>query len=641
MKIITHFILVLSLSLGTLSAQQLGSTPIGSTGAFASGLRSADQLQGFTYADKFSDPNSWQAIGYPSRAFVLSGAIRLPEMAGNAVRGVNFVTNYADAQGRIFVAKRQDSGEIRIVKIQAVSIEKGNNACAFDQPVLLSNGEYYVGYQIKAGVGEESQALLFDGKLPAPAEGTFFAVSTEPHDNNQIIKFETGSRFGAVLVFADIDDSSKPLQNVAYPLAVKTLQSKVPANQDVEVEVMVRNLGTQVITSAQSMLQWGVQDPITAQWNQTIDPGKTSTFRVGLKSPAQAGTGTLKFAIKQINGADNVLFAAEEAVAEYVIDGKSDAIARKSILVERFTGEACGNCPRADGPIREVLDYIAQQGAVPCILTHHTFGNDAFQILESLIAGDICGVSWAPGVAIDRRLYGMVEGQASIGFLIGADAVQMKAAVDRALQEPQGIEFTAIKQELADGKLSISVDGNVFNNVDLESVFLSVVITEDRVPAIRQSSGGTDYQHEAVPRQYLTAGLGDKITPVVGTPSTFHWEIQDVAVKETWNAQNLKVVLFAHNSGQNANRAKREVYGSMTLPWGQHLATQEISPENYPVVYTQDGYVLVTGEVTTLEIYSINGALVATSAAQKLAPGMYVVKVLNHFGSFTSKIVVP
>lgn len=606
-------------------------------------LRSASELTGFGYADR----SIKQVQGLGMADAVMSAAIKLPTMAGNKIKGVNFLINIqqdgsasTSDKGRIFISRVSDN---KVLASQEITIAKGVNKHSFGTPFeMKDNEEYYVGYQVR--VNAKGSPLAFDRSVHSIAEanyidwGNSFYALDEP---NKLFNLQEKSYYiGSLLIFVDIDDTKGSLSNALYLCSGKSKKGLLSAGKNEEFEIQVRNLGTTEINNWSLKSHFGAfgQEESTSV-DQKVSPNETKILTVTLKAPQKPGLGTLHCTVNKVNGKDN-LFASMSGQIAYKVDGETGAIARKGVLLERFTGENCRNCPTADAPVATLISQMQEGGCEVNFIAHHAgYSPDKFTLKESEnIVNDFFTKrgTYAPALSIDRRPFG--KEQDGLCLVINPNNTDLYSFYQKAVAEKQDVVFEKITQKIENNMISLQIDGKVVGGADFEDLFITAVVTEYDVPAISQVNAPSGYKHEAVARRFLTPGYGTKVTPK--EDGTFSLPIGQVSIHRDWKPENMRVVVFAHNNLRNRDVAMRYVHASTTLWFGKDLSTMDILPENVPVVYVQDGYITVNGQAQRMEVYNLVGQLVTTTPTTQLSAGYYIVKIINAHGVFTSKVIV-
>lgn len=606
-------------------------------------LRSASELTGFGYADR----SVGQVQGLGMADAVMSAAIKLPAMAGNKIKGVNFLVNLqqdgsasTSDKGRIFISRVSDN---KVLVLQEVTIAKGVNKHSFGTPFeMKDNEEYYVGYQVR--VSAKGSPLAFDRSIHTIPEANFIDWGTSFYTTNGTSKLfdfrEKSYYFGSLLVFADIEDSKGFLSNALYFCSGKSKKSQLSAGQNEEFEIQVRNLGTAEVSNWNLKSRFGAfGQEESSSVNQKVGPNETKTFTVTLKAPQKPGLGTLHCTIDKANGKNN-LFTSTSGQVAYKVEGNTGAIARKGVLLERFTGEYCSNCPTADAPIATLVAQMQENNSEVNFIAHHAgYSPDKFTLKESEnIVNDFFTKrgTYAPALSIDRRPFG--KEQDGLCLVVNPNSADLYSFYQKAVAEKQDVIFEKITQKVENNMISLQIDGKVVGGADFEDLFITAVVTEYDVPAINQANAPSGYKHEAVARRFLTPGYGTKVTPK--EDGTFSLSIGQVSIHRDWKPENMRVVVFAHNNLKNRDVAMRYVHNSTTLWFGKDLSTMDILPENVPVVYVQDGYITVNGQAQKMEVYNLVGQLVTTTPTTQLSAGYYIVKVINAHGVFTSKVII-
>lgn len=618
----------------------------------------------FGYANR--KPAKIASTGQNKAGFV-GGFIELPDVSGNAVKGVKFYVAIEDpADAVIYVATKDASGTNTDRIVQAAKrfqAQKGWNEVAFDEAYTIpQNKVVAVGYQVMATGGKNAKPISFDLESDRFMGRDYAMFDATPMNKGSKIErvMESRPQAGNILIFADIDDKQGKLTNLMGVTGVKITSEKPNAdgeytpNMPVEVAVYVSNFGRSAIKTIEGTVMDGTTDKATKDaFKQEVNiPAFTSTI-IKVKSAIKTvkkGLGTLVVSVDKINGVDTKTSALPQdnfKVISYKVTTSGGAVERNSLLIERFTTEKCGNCPAADMALESIIEAFTKNKLFESlkinIVAHHSgFYTDFMTLPESekLLGFTFAkGMTYAPAVMFNR----VMVGDALVQSFLEKDRAQLQEAIQKAISPEQPVDLSKVEARIEGGKIKVSVKGWA-GDVMRDQLRISAIITESQIePKAQQGMSGYKkgkFIHNNAARQFLTPFNGAPVT-FKKDAGTFTFEIESAELKnKDWKMENLKLVVFAHNDVTWSKVQEREVFASTTLDYKTMLATRDILPEDVPAVAVNNGYLTVTGAARSIEVYDMVGRLVSADLAKQLARGVYVVKVNTAHGPFVHKVVV-
>lgn len=620
----------------------------------------------FAFCDRSGKEN--KSIG-TGKAGLIGGAILLPAMPGNEIKGVKFAVDCKvprKAVAYVLAYNTDDSqAGLLVAAAKQITANQGVNQVSFDKPYVIPEKHLIlVGYQIEAVDGKEGGfPIVLDGQ-PMRFMSSDFIVFGESllkvGDNVKDFQRYDGG-LGNVYVMADINDKTNKLAHLVG--MTKTLISsdkpnkdgEIAADKQIELTLLVSNLGRSTVTKIEGMLLGGFsaeapRTPFTQAVNIPAQTVATITIPTTFKT-IKRGLGAVGIIIDKYNDVKTEAMVIPDQQAEvlsYKVPTKKVAIPRNSVLFERFTTEKCVNCPPADGEQERLIEGFQRNPAYKNIKTnlliHHSgFYTDFLTLTESnemlkyAFAG---GGTFAPAFMCNRMPtpQGLVH-----SFRQRAPHEEIEATLKKIAETEQQVVLTKVDAKLDGDKLSLSVEGEAGYVMD-DQLHFTAVLTEDNIAPRNQSgvanfTGKGPFMHQAVARQFFTAFNGDPVK--MEGDGKFSFKLDQVALKNKgWKREDLKLVIFAHQNLKFPSFAQREVFASMTLNYKELTATLDILPEDMPAVSVYNGYLTVTGAAEGVEVFDMAGRLVSTTTAKQLSRGVYVVKVTTAHGPFTHKVVV-
>lgn len=648
MRVFSSFFALLCFA-GTLVAQQVSYERSGdwqiSQSRSSLGLSPVTQTQGdefFGYA--YRTPSQTNAIGIGEEGHI-AAAIKLPRVTGNVIKKIRFECDQKDDTGRIFIFS---SSSLKCEVVQEVKIVAGTNEFAFASPYTIKEGEdCYVGYQINAKA--QPHPIRIDSESEAVLPNVNYIVATNPKGYftlGQSLTLEgnfldlTSYKFGNLSIFALVEGDNPMLQSVVLPLKAEEPQEEQAPGAEVDLALSLRNLGTKPLSSIVLGVKYGQQPEKSIEiTGLNVKVSEDTQLKLKVKV-AQRGIG--RHRVRVIKSNEQPDWIGGTAYAKFRVTTPEGEAPRREILIERFTGEGCPQCPRLDDPLKTLISGLKEAGIHVNFITHHAGHRPDFLTLaesSDLVpyAFNATG-SFAPALMVDR-LASLDLSRDNGAELAALDQMfdQNNPTYQRAIAIPQPMQFTSFAKQEQGDKVSFVVKGKT-GYVDEADIYLSAVITENDLPARNQAGAGKDYKHHDVARRYLTPSMGLPIT--LAPDGSFEVTTEAVRISPAWKTEKLKIIIFAHKDIRDPDRFYRGVYASKSYDWrGKDTAVADV-PAEEPRIYVVDGYLGFEGTVDALEVYDMAGRLVTRSADRRLVPGVYVVKAIHVHGVATSKIVV-
>lgn len=212
--------------------------------------------------------------------------------------------------------------------------------------------------------------------------------------------------------------------------------------------------------------------------------------------------------------------------------------AKRSVLLEEFTGQNCPNCPTAHETAARLKEQYGEAlitvsiHAGPFAFAEGSKSFPTFKTPEGDTYADAWGITSYPAGVINRT-----SGNTSYSdwATIVRDEIQKDAELD--------IELTA---SLNADKTEISITTVLKPLSDIEGK-LQIWITESGIISRQKNGSATirEYEHNHVYRASVNEVGGESISLSSNVFDTLN---HSIAVKENWNAENLAVVAFVYNN---------------------------------------------------------------------------------------------
>lgn len=337
---------------------------------------------------------------------------------------------------------------------------------------------------------------------------------------------------------------------------------------------------------------------------------------------------------------------------------------QKSLLLERFTTEKCGNCPKFDKPLAQIVEDLRKEGYAVMLIAHHAgYGTDWLTLpgSEVITEGLFGKASFAPALSVNRwspKLCTAGEGgiscpqcskeqqSAILAFDVSKYSVEELCHHARLIAAvPTFARVKSIKRGVAVGEdtYNYTVRIETIDGVNPDDLYVTAVLVQEKVRARNQAGlpfGTQNYMHEEVIRGYATPALGVKVTP---TGNEFEVELKNVSFKDekikNVNLQERRLVVMLHKHLQAEQLTERSVISWGSIRYGEELAAEKpISTDTVvPHPYVEDGRLRFVEEVDSYQLFDMNGRRIVGEA---LLPGSYVVRVVYQGCSGIYKVVV-
>lgn len=248
------------------------------------------------------------------------------------------------------------------------------------------------------------------------------------------------------------------------------------------------------------------------QFASAISASGKQTLNITLPAESEPKENHLAITINKVNGQDN---QAEDKVAEGTVAIVSDLYPR-NVIIEEFTTESCGNCPRVAGFLHEALkDYdLSKVGAV----CHHEgyYSDWLTQPCDKELTWlyNEGGGTYAPAMMFNRRAIfdsQYLQGEKD-NVTIPGSAAEIKSIVNNQLQQYSNVTLNVDAAPNADStEVTFTINGKCNNAFDKATGLLTIYMTEDSIKARRQAGAGSNYYQMHVIR-YYNSSWGDPIT---------------------------------------------------------------------------------------------------------------------------------
>ena len=420
--------------------------------------------------------------------------------------------------------KGENLAEATLTSKSDPKMVRGWNEVELEHPFTIDGSQgLYIGmsYRQKA----EVQALSIVGaELPN-------ACFVQLGDDAQ---WQDMSSVGILSVEAVVDGSNMPDYDLGLTSAV--VNPFLDAS-NYKLAVTVVNNGQQTVTgyTVEARYEHG-DEAYSAHFATELATGQKATVDYQIPALSTVSYGDITITLTAIDGGVDEVPANNSVKAKFAL--------KKKVLIEEFTTEPCGNCPRVAGYLNNVLHMERNLDRAIAVCHHSGYKTDWLTKSCDETMAAFFGVGYAPAVMYDRSP--VLPG----GDLHDCpDQSTIEAAIDYLAAEPAhvSIAISAAYDEQSH-RLDVIVSGKR-DELSLSNPQLTVYLLENNVQAVNQANGGSNFKHQHVIRAYSSI-FGE----------TMHWEGNQYEnhftfdVKDEWKKNDLQIVALVANYDSKNNR---------------------------------------------------------------------------------------
>lgn len=483
--------------------------------------------------------------------------------AASLLTGANLADNGTEIIGvRFFVRDGAKSGSIFLgTDYENPTMEKeftykkgGWQYVLFDEPFTLTGEDIYIGYTITGSgylLGYEStsrnlagEMMLFNGSW-----ATF----------KEVVSATGKWAMQAIMRGGDYSTA------VQHDLVIENVENMFTAaleGWNMPLSFEVRNNGVKTAHNVKAVCTFGSQNV-----EVTIDSlmnGQSYYVEAPFKIPSGSASAKISISATEDGVTDEV--SNNNTVSGSCEITSADKV-RNRVLIEQFTGQACGYCPGGAANLKSAIEATGHPEYFAWVAHHAGYYPDDFTLQESKDIAAAFGVNSAPMMCINRT---SVAGQGLVWSPFSATAINLL-----------GCYATAAKASLA-FTVSLEADSvivNVTGATEQTAARVTAILIQSGIIA-KQSSGGSNYSHNNAPVLFLTPSNGEEL--VIGEGGAFSANLGG-KIPATFgdgnfatDVNNMEVVVFIHGAINSAST--REVYNAdkKTLVQGSEV----IKPAN-------------------------------------------------------------
>lgn len=498
-----------------------------------------------------------------------------------------------------------ESDNLDEVKIQ--SPQAGWNEASLDGGVKIDGKPLAVGFSYSQG--KSVQAISLVG---TPVVDGFWLGKYDTKTG--VDKWEApSSAFGVLSVELIISDPSFPEKDIEIT-DVAFDEMPVKHGSDIAMTVTVHNAALKTIDN----FTWGYEtgdEKKSFSVNSTLNPQEYAVFTCEIPTSSFTDDETRLLKVTVDTEADG---KTDNNYRDVMVGTYTNSIPRMT-LIEEFTSEECGNCPRGIGALQECMDngyanHIA-------IVAHHVgYKYDWLTVEEDKVYEwfyDPQGLdgTFAPAVMLDRTMLPRKKSPVrSLGYYS-----EFAPQLDDALGIPAFVSVDVAMDYDADThNLDVIVNAEKLPVFDTQcmSPRINVYLVEDKILHHNQAGISSDtFTHSHVYRKRLTDTWGDSFSWDGGKMTrTFSCTVPD-----SWKVENLEAVAFiASHDADDIDNCR--VFNAAKWKTGT----------------TAIGLPTFDNEAVSVEYYDISGRKVAEPTN-----GLYIRRAIHPDGKVTAdKIMI-
>ena len=408
----------------------------------------------------------------------------------------------------------------------------------------------------------------------SPVENSFYINKGE--------EWEDMSSLGTLSIEAVVTGGSF----ASYDLALKDVYGMSSSNGGINFTAMVENKGTtnvsgfEITTSVE-----GYDDVFVRHFDIEVPSSGVIEVRYNEAIPAELEAGTQRKIIARItsiDGGDDENTDNNEANVRYSY--------KKYVLVEEFTGERCGNCPRAAQALHELITDENYAGKIIPVTHHSGFYEDWLTTeadTEYTWFYNSNG-TFAPAMMYDRYAFFLSDGTKGNPTPVGLvpDKDFIKEHIDKRLESFSHVTFDMTGEYDNKVTVTIKIKGERDKRFSKTDERITVFLLEDNIKAKQQNGAGDDYMHNYVLRAWNSI-WGSVIE---WNENTFEYECQ-LILDPYWIKKNLHVTAFV-SSYDPENPAECSVENARDIRFDTITGIEDIESDSNIVrtdYYTTDG----------------------------------------------------
>ena len=576
------------------------------------------------------------AVNATLKASIGISATKAKEWKGNQITKVRIgFGNCSNRNVLVYISKTLSGAPIYSQTALLTNLN-GWNEVVLNTPYEIDGSSFYIGYQVVTR-STEDYPLGVDG-VP-----TSNRLANSIYDGASWGSY--GSSYGSVCIKIAVAGDNLPEYEIA--LNEYDVPSVVVANSAFDASVYFTNNGSATISDATVSCRIGedVVAPSSVKLiPETVVPGdKGQILLEGLVCKNEGSDIPMTMAITKLNG--QIPGNITDNVVNTVISSAKE-VYKKNVVVEEWTGNWCGFCPRGIVGMEYMVENYLNDGFIP-IAVHSSqtpgSGNEPMECKSYLPIVNRLADGF-PGCTMNRAT-----------GTFDPNAEYLELYYDYISRQPSIVKVDLDANYNAQTS-QIDVDARVDFSLSSESspFKLAFVITEDSVGPYSQSNyfannayGEMDgwerkgsrvnmlFNHVA--RDIFGAyGLDNSLPVSVNNKQQYTYSMA-LSTDNVGDVNNCQVIALVINSktGQIENAARTSLRGQAGV--GNIVADGPVD------IFVSDSGLTISGQYLSGAVYALDGTYVRTLRGEdnvELAPGIYIVKVSTDSGVVAGKVFV-
>ena len=575
-----------------------------------------------------NNPTTFDGESLQKKVAVHFNAAKMQALKGVKILGVRmaYATNKV-SDFKIFAANSLTGTRLQETAQSVVNRPYTLTDYMFDTPITVDGSELYVGYEITATEATRPVSY-FDGSSDYAAGTVWAELNGQWTDVSQ-------AGAGAPVMQLIVEGMPQTYNDAVMKTATTDLYYQLGGSYGVRGQVY--NLGSQPITSLKVRAQMDGAEPQEEEiTGLNIQPGTEGVVTVDHIQPTDTGMKNWTVSVLSVNGgADADMSDNAYSSSIYVYP---EGVTR-NILLEKHTGQLCGNCP--DGDVN--ISRFTKDRDDVVVVAHHTYISttygDAFSMAESDEYRQFFGFSLYPSVSVNRR----PASGSSVAINDISGTTSTLQAMDRFIGTLPIPVTVGLQNEFDEstrkGKLTVKI--HTYESPSAQPHMLNLWLTQDNMIA-SQTGGGTNYNHSHVFRGTLngeTWGEPLELVPGEDLVKEYDYEIP-VSIANTvgtyigqeWATVPSDMHIVAFVADKTDSPLTSYVYNVNSIGVTTNGATTGLGTvsASKPQVVVAEGAVSVFGNFRQAVVYTMDGkqiARISGTGRVALSKGVYVVRV--------------
>ena len=542
----------------------------------------------------------------------------LADYAGKEITVVAVCLNAPLKDAKVFVKAGEDINSAETLASEDVPfMGKGWNYVKLEAPVKVDNKlPLYLGYE---GMDETNSPVCCDGKSVLSGKTYYSMFGREYEEDNE---------FGDLMIRGLV---SGDYNTIPANMAIESVSCGryVPQGGLAEFKLQLANTTFKDVKAVTVSVQAG---GVESEAELTLEPAENGNSLVEAVINREVNEDTeFVFRLEKVDGV--AVTSGEEFTKDITVyDG--DKAVQRTVLIEKFTGQACGFCPGGERDIAEAMTGLEEH--VVRIDHHYGYGKDIFTMPESESIGSFFGVTSAPQCMLDRAIQedrkDFDDRNSGVKWHPGLMTTEI---LRNEISKPAFVSLE-VSSEYDTGSRILSVTVSGKGNVDLTGKRINVVLTQSGYDAF-QESGWDGYLHNDFPIDFLTDYAGDALE--VADDGTFEMdfscEIKEAYGRVKTDRGKLKLVAFVSNWNTSTDS---EVLQAVVADVDGRVSVCDTNEAERCIAFAEGRKIVVQGEdVTDVRVYDLSGKRVDNA---DLADGLYIVEAFAGNEKYVNKVMV-